>query len=111
PQLHTGNSMIATAPAVRLPKSVSTMKHLEDYLQTMDVLGARVVGFNRLGEKFYPSIGLTPEQVYPYVVTLSDAVDGLSWVSFAELMENFRMLKDGHLLICIARLFNALQGK
>jgi hypothetical protein len=86
------------------------MKHLEDYLQTMDVLG-QGCWFNRLGEKFYPSIGLTPEQVYPYVVTLSDAVDGLSWVSFAELMENFRMLKDGHLLICIARLFNALQGK
>jgi len=111
PQLHSGNSMIATAPAVRLPKSVSTMKHLENYLQAMDVSGAKVVGFNRLGEKFFPSIGLTPEQVYPYVVTLSEAVDGLKWVSLTELMENFSSLKDGHLLICIARLFNALRGK
>ena len=108
PQLLSGNSLLPVAPAIRLPKTICNFKQMEDYLLLSYVLGAKVAGFQNLGEKFFPSIGLTPEQAYPYVVSLAEDNGYLKWVSLHELYQNLELLKDGHLLILITRLMNAL---
>ncbi len=108
PQLLSGNSVLAVAPALRLPKKVDTFKKLEEVILCTELFGSKICGFNRLGEKYFPSIGLTPEQVYPYVVALEKTNQVLKWVSLHELYTNLEKIKDGHLLIAIVRLVNAL---
>jgi ubiquinone/menaquinone biosynthesis C-methylase UbiE len=108
PAIHTNNSSILVAPACRLPREISCFKELEDFIMQMDLFGTTIVRFSRLGEKFFPSAGVTPEQVYPYAVTVSETSDRLKWVNLTELFDNMELLRDGHLLICIMRLINAL---
>lgn len=108
PQLLSGNSVIAVAPATRLSREIDSFKKLEDFLRTTDLFGTKISGYHRLGEKYFPSIGLTPEQAYPYAVTLAGPNHLLKWVSLKELYENIEQIKDGHLLIMIVRLINAL---
>jgi ubiquinone/menaquinone biosynthesis C-methylase UbiE len=110
PQLHSGNSCIPVAPACRLPKEIKTYKDLENFMHELNIYGSGINHFAKLGEKFFPSVGITPEQVYPYVVLLTEATEGLEWVSLNELYGNLESLKDGHLLISIVRLFHAIQN-
>jgi SAM-dependent methyltransferase len=107
PQLHLENSCIPVAPACRLPKDIKTYKDLEKYMLQLKIDGSEIAHFNKLGEKFFPSVGITPEQVYPYVVSLSQTNNNLQWVSLNELYHNLETLKDGHLLISVVRLFHA----
>lgn len=109
PQIHDGNSTLLTAPAKRLPKAVSSMHELEQYISTMRIGNSRIKEFFKLGEKFYPSIGITPERVYPYVVNLDKPTEELYWVSLDNLFTSFEKLQDAHLLICLARLRHALK--
>ena len=109
PQIHNNNSCIPVIPACRLPKEIKNYKDLENFISKLDILGTRITNFGKLGEKFFPSVGVTPEQVYPYVVTLSEANENLKWVSINELYNNLEIIKDGHLLISIVRLFHSIQ--
>lgn len=104
PQLHTNNSLLPTVPARRLPKSIANINDLEHYIQELDIEGAKVVDYAKLGEKYFPSIGITTEQVYPYVVSLSQATKGLKWVKLSELLNNLEKVEDAHLLIALCRL-------
>ncbi len=108
PQIHAGNSCIPVAPAVRLPKEVITYNDLEEFITNHNIFGTPIKGFSKLGEKFFPSVGVTPEQVYPYVVTLAEPNATLKWVSLKELYHNLDKLRDGHLLISIVRLVHAI---
>lgn len=108
PQIHTGNSCIPVAPAARLPKDIVTYYDLEEFMLNHNIFGTRVKSFSKLGEKFFPSVGVTPEQVYPYVVTLAEPNASLKWVSLRELYHNMNRLRDGHLLISIVRLAHAI---
>jgi hypothetical protein len=108
PQALSGNSYILVAPACRLPKEISTYKELENYMLSQKLFDSAISHFCKLGEKFFPSIGVTPEQAYPYVVSLSEPSKALVWVSLNELYENLELIRDGHLLISVVRLMNAL---
>ncbi|MBN2610037.1 MAG: methyltransferase domain-containing protein [Bacteroidales bacterium] len=109
PEKHTGNSFILVAPAVRLPKDIKTFYHLENFILNNKIFDTSVKGFHKLGEKYFPSAAITPEQVYPYVVTLAEATGGLKWMCLKELYDNPELLKDGHLLISLSRLNHALK--
>ncbi len=109
PQNYTGNSRILTVPAKRLPKDIENFFHLNQYISQLEIGEGKINQYFRLGEKFYPSIGITTEQVYPYVVCLDNPVKELRWVSMDELFLNFDKLEDAHLLICLARLRHALE--
>lgn len=61
-------------------------------------------GFSKLGEKYFPSIGITPEQVYPYIIHLDYPTHTLNWVALEELLANLDMIDDAHLLIALCRL-------
>lgn len=108
PQKHTGNSLIFTAPAKRLPKTVTNLFEMKQYITEMNIGNNTIENHFRLGEKYYPSIGITPEQVYPFVVCMNRPSTSLSWIALDELMRHFEELKDAHLLICLARLYHAL---
>lgn len=109
PQIYSGNSIIATIPAKRLPKDICGMYELENYLTSMQLGKSRVERFFKLGEKYYPSIGVTTEQVYPYVVSMNEPDENLKWISLADLYQNMHRIEDAHLLICMNRLVHATE--
>lgn len=108
PQMYNKNSTLLTAPAKRLPFTIKNIADLQKYLIDMHFGYSHVESYFRLGEKYYPSIGITTEQVYPYVVCLNKPSEGLHWVSLDELIENFPRLEDAHLMISLFRLKHAL---
>ena len=108
PQIFSGNSSLLTAPAKRLPKSVKSMFDLTTFISKMNIEGVSVKRYFKLGEKYFPSIGTTTEQVYPYVVQLDKPSEKLSWLKLSELIDNMNIIEDAHLLICLARLQHAL---
>ncbi|MEC4113490.1 class I SAM-dependent methyltransferase [Myroides pelagicus] len=107
PQLHQDNSLLLTIPAFRLSKKIEDLWDLEQYLEKLIVEGSPIKAFKTLGQKYFPSIGVTPEQVYPYVVTLAKASEHLHWVKLDELIDNIDKLTDAHLLIALFRFIHS----
>jgi hypothetical protein len=108
PQIYSGNSTIITVPAKRLPKNVKNLFHLHQYISELKIGESRIERYFKLGEKYYPSMGVTTEQVYPFVVCLDYPAEQLEWVALDELLDNFDKLEDAHLMICLARLGHGL---
>ena len=109
PQIYSGNSTIITVPAKRLSKTIETVFQLNQFISELKVGDSKVERFFKLGEKYYPSIGVTTEQVYPFAVCLDHPAKQLKWVALDELLDNFEKLEDAHLLICLARLRHGLK--
>lgn len=108
PQLFTDNSAILTVPALRLPKEIENFYDLENYIKQIQIGESNIINFSKLGEKYFPSIGVTTEQVYPYIVTLETPTDKLYWVNINELISNLDRIDDAHLLIALCRLKHSL---
>lgn len=108
PQNFSGNSTLLTLPARRLDNKIKTLYELQQWIANLAIADSQIDSFTKLGEKYFPSLGITPEQVYPYVVTLIKPSTALSWVKLDELWQNRQNLQDAHLLICLARLRHAL---
>jgi ubiquinone/menaquinone biosynthesis C-methylase UbiE len=108
PQILSGNSTILVAPAMRLPKHIASFKSLENHILNTSIFGSKISNYSKLGEKFFPSVGVTPEHAYPYIVELEHNNEKLKWVNLNELYNNLELVRDGHLLISILRLVNAL---
>ena len=111
PQINEGNSTILTAPAYRLPKNITNIKELDDFICNKEIFGCKPLNIQKLGEKYLPCAGITPEQVYPYLITLDHPSSNLYWISLNSLMEFSSKLRDGHLLVCIYRLIHFLQSQ
>lgn len=107
PQIHSGNSTILTIPAKRLSKEVSDLYQLEQFISRLKIGKSKIERYAKLGEKYFPSIGVTTEQVYPYVVCLEHVEKSLAWVSISELFHNREKIEDAHLLIALCRLIHA----
>lgn len=107
PQLHSRNSIIITAPAMRLSKQIQSIYNLEQHIAKLQIGKASIKSYSKLGEKFFPSVGVTTEQVYPYLVCLDQLDNSLKWVSLSELFLNINKIEDAHLLICLCRLIHA----
>ncbi|MBV9926146.1 MAG: methyltransferase domain-containing protein [Acidobacteria bacterium] len=108
-----GSSHIAAAPAWRLPTTVKHLSEIQPFLK--EVLG-RDFGLRlrrawELGGAYFPTSGVTPEVVYPFVVEV-EADEGLKaklhFIPLPELTDNLERLRDAHLLIATCRLAHAL---
>lgn len=112
-QLWEGTSAIMTVPAYRLATTVQTL----DAAQAQ--AGARVerefgLSLRRswaLGGRYHPSMGVTPEVVYPYLAEVQAVNHGarpLHWVVVEDALEQMGMLRDAHLLVSLFRAAHAL---
>lgn len=109
PQLHEGNARILTAPAWRLDRQVETMDQAKSVLAAH--FGVAAGSITPLGAAaYFPSAGLTPERVYPFIVRLSETSVNTSYdyVPLMQMKGNLHRLRDGHLLIAVMRLVHAL---
>jgi hypothetical protein len=108
PQIREGNSRILTAPAWRLDRQVSSLDQAKSVLAAS--FGVPSSSITPLGAPYFPSAGITPERVYPFIVSLSETATGADYdyVPLTEVKRNLHRLRDGHLLIAVMRLIHAL---
>lgn len=108
-----GSSVIAAAPAWRLPPTVTHLSEIPPFLKEAlrrDFnLDARMVW--ELGGAYFPTSGVTPEVIYPFVVEVeADRVPdtGLHFVPLSDIAGQPGLLRDAHLLVVTYRLAHAL---
>ncbi|MCK5799230.1 MAG: SAM-dependent methyltransferase, partial [Deltaproteobacteria bacterium] len=108
-----GNSNLLVAPAWRLPRELVSFTPAVAWIRERL---SREYGVNaeeiwELGGRYYPSLGVTPEVVYPLAVEVQAerrAERKLSWVRLSELVRERHRLADGHLRIVVGRAAHAL---
>ena len=108
-----GSSVMAAAPAWRLPPTVTHLSEIPHFLKAAlrrDFnLDAGLVW--ELGGAYLPTAGVTPEVVYPFVVEVEAGQcphAGLQFVALSELTGQSGLLRDAHLLVVTHRLAHAL---
>lgn len=112
-QTFSGSSAMATAPAWRLPPSVTHQSEIAPFLagaleRDFGLRGRRVW---ELGGAYFPTTGVTPEVVYPFVVEVNAGRglnSALHFIPLRELLARPDRLHDAHLLIAASRLAHAL---
>lgn len=108
PQKYDGSSRLFTTHAFRLPKDVDSFLGMERYVT--DEFNVSEDSLSRLGESYFPSMGITPEKVYPYVVSdpFMEFPQSYYSVPLRSLFQNISELRDAHLMIAIMRAVHAL---
>lgn len=112
-QCFSGNSGIWVVPAWRLPKGTLGTTNVQDFVESRirTEHNLEVAEFLSLGGIYFPSSGVTPEAVSPYVCRVLSSLEssrGLTWVKLRSLLENFSELRDGHLKTIVLRASRAL---
>jgi SAM-dependent methyltransferase len=107
PQTHDGNARILTAPAWRLGREIQTLDQARLLIGAS--FGVPDSAVLPLGAAYFPSAGITPERVYPFVVRVAGTTADLPYdfVSVDQVRDNLHRLRDGHLLIAAMRLIHA----
>ena len=108
PQRHQGDARIPTAPAWRLDRDIATLAEARRFIAA--TLGVETGDVVPLGAAYFPSAGITPERVHPFVVRLSGSAKALPYdfVPLSEVRASLDQLRDGHLLVAALRLMHAL---
>lgn len=109
-QLFSGSSTLATPPAWRLPKTVTNDEQARRALREKltGECGLGSVKLAPLGGRYYPSAGVTPEQVLPWVAEVQGTPSqALTWVKLADLVASHREIRDAHLAVSVLRLAHA----
>jgi hypothetical protein len=112
-QTFAGNSTIATTPAWRVSTSINYRSELHPLIieRMNSDFGVRVSRLWELGGSYFPTPGITPETVYPFVaeVEASDVLGSrLHFVNVSQLVNKLDLVQDAHLLIAICRFAHAV---
>ncbi|MCB0346494.1 MAG: class I SAM-dependent methyltransferase [Bdellovibrionales bacterium] len=113
PFINSGSSLIVTNPAWRLPKDRRDWDSATEFAveQLAANFHADTLNTAPLGGAYSPCPALTPETVSAAAALVSPesaAASSLRWVPLKELILKRSMLRDGHLLLGIFRLWHAL---
>ena len=107
-QNREGRSNLMSLPTFRLPSTVGHIQNVPAWIA--DKTGALESSIKRLGEGYFPSLGIIPNRVFPYVV--SEASDSLrqrcAFVRLSELFNNIEDLNDLNLMNTVFRAVHAL---
>lgn len=103
-EIHRGSAGIVAVPAFRTDKSVDSFAKIEKFLSKTFGVDARDAA--PLGESFFPSMGITPEKVYPYSVSGKNVrlPEDVSFVPLRELFSRSEEIRDMQLLVSVFRL-------
>ncbi len=112
-QSFTGNSELLVAPAWRVPTNISSMTPAKMWMcqRLEEEYGLAVTQTWSLGGRYHPSLGTTPEVVYPLAVEVGEtrkAARSLIWLPLEEVVGARGRFADGHLRIVAMRAAHAL---
>lgn len=109
PQLREGGAVMWVTPSYRLPFAVDTLDKAQAF--AAQKLAQPHNALHKLGEGYFTSLGLTPERVYPFVLSLQDGrpfEKPLTFIRCQELLRHAPELRDAHLLISLFRAVHML---
>jgi hypothetical protein len=114
-QSFSGGSRIASSPAWRLPDSVDHWMVLPAFLSEAmrRDFNISVVQTWELGGSYFPSPGVTPEVVYPFVAEVDASqihLGSLTFMEIDDLKNRIDSIQEGHLMITACRLLHALDA-
>jgi len=107
----SGQSGILTVPAWRLPLGMAGLGEARTYIDNVmkDQAHAVVYDLLSLGGSYFPSPGISPEYVLPFIAYIQDfSGSKLKWVSLKEVFNNRHLICDGHLLVSMWRAIHML---
>lgn len=111
-QVHEGSSTISTCPAWRLPRTVSSLEQMKEWIteRLLQDFQCTTRELYFLGGHYYTSAGVTPECIYPMAIEVDSAkgLGKLHWVRLVDLIEQRTHIHDGRLLTHSLRLAHAL---
>lgn len=112
-QSFTGNSELLVAPAWRIPHEHCTMTPALGWVEECIArdYGVTIRAMRSLGGRYHPSLGTTPEVVYPAVAevtSIGKAPRELLWIRLEEFVESRQSFQDGHLRVVAMRAAHAL---
>jgi hypothetical protein len=92
PERHGQNGFHLKAPSFPLPKDITTLDQLKQYIA--DQFHANTEDVFSLGESYFCHIGVTPQRVYPFAVATSYAADTLEGgvTAYADLRQMYRII-------------------
>ncbi len=107
-QSREGHSGLITLPGYRLPTTVEHIQDVPVWISGQTGLPERCV--KRLGEGYFPSLGVMPNRIFPYVITeMSDQmVVECNFVSLRQLFVELDQLRDLHLINAVFRATHAV---
>lgn len=104
-QAQDGQSRLLTVPGFRLPSSVRTLGGAQGFLAEQ-FPGAQAAP---LGEGYFPSMGILPNRVFPYIVTGAIGQSPhCAFVPLRDLFDAIPRLHDAHLILAVCRSVHAL---
>lgn len=112
-QAFRGSSSLWVCPAWRLPPGTTSMAAAYGFVQERLRREYGVDAHARwdLGGAYYPSLGLSPEVVFPMAIEVQPCdVPGnrtLTWVGVRDLVRQRSLIQDGHLRIALLRAAHA----
>lgn len=69
PQRHKGNGYMITCPSLPLPKEVTNFELARKYIAEKFEIPVDCV--SRLGESYFSHIGVTPQRIYPFAISMA----------------------------------------
>jgi hypothetical protein len=107
-QAQDGHSDMTTIPGLRLPSAVTGLAEARSYVAAkMGVMEGDVA---RLGESYFPSMGIMPNRAFPYIVSGAALTDNprLHFKPLREVFAGIEDCRDAHLTVAVMRTVHAL---
>lgn len=107
-QSREGHSGLLTLPGLRLPNSVDHIQFIPRWISQQT--GTEEQAIKRLGEGYFPSLGVMPNRIYPYVITKPSEtlLDQCDFIALRELYGRLENIQDLHLINAVFRSTHAL---
>ncbi len=107
-QAQEGRSDMPAIPGLRLPSVVQNLPDARDYVARK--MGVTSTDVQRLGESYFPSMGIMPNRVFPYIVTGADLLknDGLVFRPLRTVFAEIESCRNAHMIVAVMRAVHAL---
>lgn len=107
-QNREGHSNLLSLPRYRLPSSVNHIQNVPSWIADQTDIPEACI--KRLGEGYFPSLGIMPDRVFPYVMTqASDQIrERCDFVPLRDLFNQIDDIKDLNLINAVFRSVHAL---
>jgi SAM-dependent methyltransferase len=107
-QFREGHSGHVTLAGLRLPSSITTAQAVPGWIARQT--GVREAAVKKLGESYFPSLGVLPNRVFPYVVTEPSQYwqERCEFFALQDVFDHVEALRDANTMIAVFRLVHVL---